>query len=302
MTKKQCQTCWLLLAYMIHEGLHDTSNKNGEECTARLALLFIRPLTEHLASHGLASDQVHLQAMGRLAKHNEARSLFVYFTAKAECILAQLANLTWPNVLDMVLVNMGHRIGTNALQIPMYLSQTSLPSLRTLVIMNNRLDAQAVLNLANSFPCMKCLQLLNTNMDSAAVQQLSSANWPCLEALSIEATIGMGATGVQQLAHGRWPLLKTLNVSCSDLDQSAIVHLVQGNWPLLKRLTLHRMCMTEAVCELLQIKNVSEQLQAMQSAMMQPDFSGSFRLERLSGTVWPHLRNIFVVSRLQLSD
>ena len=59
--------------------------------------------------------------------------------------------------------------------------------------------------------------------------------------------------------------------------------------------------MTEEVCGKLQIKNVSEQLQAMQSAMMQPNFSGSFQLERLSSSVWPHLRNILVVSRLQMS-
>jgi len=206
---------WLLLAYMIHEGLHDTSNNNVEECefTDRLALLFIRPLAEHLDAHGLASGQVHLQAMGRLAKNGKAaerRSLWVSFTAKAECILAQLAKLTWPNVVDMVLVNMGHGVGTNAF---LHLSMTSLPSLKTLMIVNNRLGAQ----------------------------QLSSANWPCLEALSIKATTGMDATTVQQLAQGKWPLLKTLNLSCSDLDQCAIVHLVQGNWPLLKRLTLEVM-------------------------------------------------------------
>lgn len=53
--------------------------------------------------------------------------------------------------------------------------------------------------------------------------------------------------------------------------------------------------MTEAVCELLQIENVSEQLKAMQSAMMQRDFSGSFQLERVSSSVWPHLKKISVV-------
>ncbi len=289
---------WLLLAYMIHEGLHDTSNNNVEECefTDRLALLFIRPLAEHLDAHGLASGQVHLQAMGRLAKNGKAaerRSLWVSFTAKAECVLAQLAKLTWPNVVDMVLVNMGHGVGTNAF---LHLSMTSLPSLKTLMIVNNRLGAQAVLDLANNFPSIIRLKLINTNMDTAAVQQLSSANWPCLEALSIKATTGMDATTVQQLAQGKWPLLKTLHLSCSDLDQCAIVHLVQGNWPLLKRLTLHRMCMTEAVCEFLQTKNVSEQLQAMHSAMIQPHLFGSFCLERLSSTVWPHLKNILVVS------
>lgn len=106
----------------------------------------------------------------------------------------------------------------------------------------------------------------------------------------------MGATEVQQLSQGRWPLLEALNVSCSDLDHSVIVHLVQGNWPLLKKLTLHRVCMTEAVCELLQIIIVSEQLLAMHSAMIQPDLFGSFCLERLSSTVWPHLQNILVLS------
>jgi len=281
---------WLLLAYIIR-----TSKKC--ENTDRLALLFIRPHTEHLDSHGLASGQVHLQAVARLAnasKAAEARCLFVSFTAKAEGILALLASLTWPNVLDMVLANMGHSIGTDAF---LHLSITSLPSLKTLIIMNNRLDAQAVLNLANSCPRVICLQLINTNMDAAAVQQLSSANWPCLEALSIEATTGMDATTVQHLAQGKWPLLKKLDLSCSNLDQCAIVHLVQGNWPLLKTLILDRKCMTEAVCEWLQIKNVSEQLQAMQSAMIQPDFSDIFQLERLSSTVWPHLKNIRVFLR-----
>ncbi|DBA75932.1 TPA: hypothetical protein ACH3X2_008991 [Trebouxia sp. C0005] len=281
---------WLLLAYIIM-----TSKKCKD--TDRLALLFIRPHTEQFNSHGLASGQVHLQAMGRLAKHSkaaEARCLFVSFTDKAESVIAQLASLTWPNVSDMVLVNMGHSVGTDAF---LHLSITSLPSLKTLMIMDNRLDAQAVLNLANSCPRIICLQLINTNMDAAAVQQLSSANWPCLEALSIEATAGMNASTVQQLAQGNWPLLKKLDLRCSNIDQRAIVHLTQGNWPLLKTLTLDRKCMTEAVCEWLQIRNVSEQLQAMQSAMMQPDFSDFFQLERLSSTVWPHLTNIRVILR-----
>lgn len=294
---------WLLLAYMIHDGLHGTSNKIDEEGahTDGLALLFIRPHTEDLDSHGLASGQVHLQAMGRLAKNvkaAEARSLCVSFTAKAECILAQLASLTWLNVVDMVLINMSHDVGTDA---ALHLSITSLPSLKTLTIMNHRLDAQAVLNLADSCPGIIRLQLISTKMDAAAVQQLSSANWPCLEALSIEASSGMDATTVQQLAQGKWPLLKKLDLSCCDLNQCAISHLVQGNWPSLKRLTLDRKCMTEAVCELLHIKHAPKQLQAMQSAIIQPDFSGSYRLERLSSTVWPHLKNILVSSTSRFS-
>ncbi len=203
---------WLHLACMSM-----TSNKSSKECEdiARLALLFIRPHTEDLEGHGLASGQVHLQAMGRLAKNSqaaEARCFFGSFTPKAECILAQLASLTWPNVLHIVFASMGHNIGTPAF---LHLSVTSLPSLKILAIMDNRVNAHAVLNLANSCPGIICLHLIRTNMDAAAVQQLTSANWTCLEALSIVANTGMGRTGVQQLAQGRWPLLKTLCLSCS---------------------------------------------------------------------------------------
>ena len=287
---------WLLLGYMTHDRLHDTSTKKNEQCEfTRLALLFIRPHTKDNDSRWLASGQVHLQAMGPLPKKAaEAKCLFVSFTAKAECNLAQLASLTWPDVLDMVLVNRG-QLGTGAF---LPLSRTSLPALKTLSIINNRLDAQAVLNLANSCPGIICLQLVSTNMDAAAVQQLSSANWPCLEALCINdiiATTGMDAIVVQQLAQGKWPLLRKLDLSCSVLDQCAILHLVEGDWASLKRLKLDRKCMTEAVCELLQIENVSEQLKAMQSAMMQRDSSGSFQLERVSSSVWPHLKKISVV-------
>ena len=118
---------WLLLAYMII-----TSNKcfGGYKFRHRLSLLFIGPHTEKLDSHGLASGQVHLQAMGRLAQKNKATDamrLSVSFTAKAECILAQLASLTWPDVFDMALVNMDCSIGKDAV---LHLSATSLPSLK----------------------------------------------------------------------------------------------------------------------------------------------------------------------------
>jgi hypothetical protein len=104
----------------------------------------------------------------------------------------------------------------------------------------------------------------------------------------------LDAASVQKLAQGQWPLLKELNLSCNDLDQCAIVHLIQGRWPMLRKLTLDSKCMTEAVCDMLCIVNVSEQLQAMQCEITKPSFGGRFQLKRLSSTIWPLLQDVCV--------
>jgi len=107
----------------------------------------------------------------------------------------------------------------------------------------------------------------------------------------------LDAASVQKLAQGQWPLLKELNLSCNDLDQCAIVHLIQGRWPMLRKLTLDSKCMTEAVCDMLCIVNVSEQLQAMQCEITKPSFGGRFQLKRLSSTIWPLLQDVCVVCK-----
>ena len=102
---------------------------------------------------------------------------------------------------------------------------------------------------------------------------------------------------MQKLAQGQWPRLQELDLRCNDLDQYAIGHLTQGHWPMLKRLTLDSKCMTEAVCDMLSIVNVSKQLQAMQCEIAKPGFAGRFQLKRLSSTIWPLLQDVCVVCK-----
>lgn len=104
----------------------------------------------------------------------------------------------------------------------------------------------------------------------------------------------LDAAAVQKLAQGQWPRLEELDLSRNDIDQCAIAHLIQGRWPMLRYLTLDRKCMTLAVCDLLCIGNVSEQLQAMQCEMSKSDFGGIFQLKRLSSTIWPLLQKVRV--------
>ncbi len=66
---------------------------------------------------------------------------------------------------------------------------------------------------------------------------------------------------------------------------------------MLKRLTLDSKCMTEAVCDMLSIVNVSEQPQAMQCEIAKPGFAGRFQLKRLSSTIWPLLKDVCVVCK-----
>ena len=87
------------------------------------------------------------------------------------------------------------------------------------------------------------------------------------------------------------------NLKCNDLDQYAIGHLTQGHWLMLTKLTLDSKCMTKAVCDMLSIVKVSEQLQAMQCETAKPDFAGRFQLKRLCSTIWPLSYNVCVVCK-----
>jgi len=107
----------------------------------------------------------------------------------------------------------------------------------------------------------------------------------------------LDAASVQNLAQGQWPFLQELDSKCNDLDQYAIGHHTQGHWPMLKKLTLDSKSMTEAVCDMLSIVNVSEQLQAMQCEITKPDFAGRFQLKRLSSTIWPLLHDVCIVCK-----
>jgi hypothetical protein len=64
---------------------------------------------------------------------------------------------------------------------------------------------------------------------------------------------------------------------------------------MLRNLTLDSKCLTEAVCGMLCIVNISEQLQAMHHEMTKPGFGGCFQLKRLSSTLWPLLQDVCVV-------
>ena len=144
--------------------------------------------------------------------------------------------------------------------------------------------------------------LLVTNIDAEAAHHLSTANWPYLTRLQIDSNMyklpgvqSLTAASVQKLAQGQWPLLEVLDLRCEDLDQCAIGHLVQGCWPMLRRLTLNSKCMTEAVCGMLSIVDILDQLQAMQCEMTKPGFGGHFQLKRLSSTIG-HSYSMFVSS------
>lgn len=144
--------------------------------------------------------------------------------------------------------------------------------------------------------------LLMTDIDVAAAHHLSSADWPYLARLHIHLNMykspgvqSLDAASVQKLAQGQWPLLEVLTLRCNDLDQCAIGHLIQGRWPMLRKLALDSKCMTEAVCGMLSIVDILDQLQAMQCEVTKSGFGGRFQLKRLSSTIWPLLQDVCVV-------
>jgi len=278
------------------------SSSTLEPLTDGKRLILIMPATKHLGSHGLAPCQLHLPAMSQFAKRSkEAKSKFVLIALldKEEDTLRQLSSITWPHLLVLAIFN--DCIGSDAF---LHLKPDNLPSLVSLTIKTYNFDTQAAVHLAKGLPRRLSSLLLFTNIDAAAAHHLSTANWPHLVILHIKSNVPelpgvqtLDAASVQKLAQGQWPLLKELNLSCNDLDQCAIVHLIQGRWPMLRKLTLDSKCMTEAVCDMLCIVNVSEQLQAMQCEITKPSFGGRFQLKRLSSTIWPLLQDVCVVCK-----
>jgi len=265
-------------------------------------LLLIMPATKRLGSHGLAPCQIHLPAMSQFAEHSkEAQStcVAVPLLDKGEDTLRQLSGMIWPHL--SLLVISSNRIGSDAF---VDLMPNNLPSLKTFTIRANKFDTQAAVHLAKGLPRMLSSLLLVTNIDAAAAHHLSTADWPYLANLHIHSNMyklpgvqSLNAASVQKLAQGQWPLLEVLDLRCNDLDQCAIGHLIQGCWPMLRRLTLDSKCMTEAVCGMLSILDILDQLQAMQCEMTKPGFGGRFQLKRLSSTIWPLLQDVCVVCR-----
>ena len=252
-----------------------------------IRLIVIMPTTKHLGSHGLAPCQIHFQAMSQNAKHSEeARLVIAALLDKGDYTLRQLSGMIWPNLLILSIAS--NHIGSDAF---LDLKPRNLPSLRTCTIKADNFDTQAALHLAKGLPRMLSSLMLYTSIDAAAAHHLSTAEWPNLVVLRINSNTyklpssqSLDAECGHKLAQGRWPLHEELDLGCNDLDQCAIGHLIQGRWPMLRMLTLDSKCMIKAVCDMLCVVNVSEQLQAMQCAMPNrwPGFTDAFQLKRLS--------------------
>ncbi len=265
-------------------------------------LILIMPATKHAGSHGLTPCQIHLPAMSQFAKHStEAKSnlVVVAFLYREEDSLRQFNCITWPHL--SILIICSDSIGSGAF---LHLKPDTLPSLTCLLIKTFKFDTQAAIHLTTGLPLRLLSLQLFTHIDAIAAHHLSTANWPYLGLLRINSKVSevpdaqsLDAASVQKLAQGQWPFLEGLDLKCNDLDQYAIGHLTQGHWPMLKKLTLDSKCMTEAVCDMLSIVNVSEQLQAMQCEIAKPDFAGRFQLKRLSSTIWPLLHDVCVVCK-----
>ena len=288
---------WVVLADTVSRYTLDAVGKT---------LILVMPATKHSGSHGLAPCQIHLPAMSQFAKHSkEAKSkvVSVNLLDKEDGSLRQLSSMAWPHL--SVLAIFSDRIGSDAF---LNLNPNNLPSLTTFTIRARNFDTQAAVHLAKGLPRVLSSLLLFTNIDAAAAHHLSTADWPNLVDLRINSPMGMhelhgsqslDAASVQKLAQGRWPLLEELDLSCNDLDQCAIGHLVQGRWPVLRHLTLDSKCMTAAVCDMLCVVDVLDQLQAIQCEMAKPGFGSHFqlKLKRLSSTIWPLLQAVCVVCK-----
>ena len=268
--------------------------------TAGKRLILIMPATKHLGSHGLAPCQIHLPAMSQFATHcKQAKSALVVVALldQVEDSSGQFSSMTWPHLLRLFIQS--DHIGPNAF---LHLKPDNLPCLQSFFIKTFKINTQVVVHLAKGLPRMLSSLVLFSNVDAAAAHHLTTANWPFLGRLHINSRLpevpgvqSLDAASVQKLAQGQWPHLQELDLSCNDLDQCAISHLIQGRWPMLRKLTLDKKCMTEAVCDMLSILEVSEQLQAMQCEIAKPGFRGRFQLERLSSMIWPLLQDVCVV-------
>ena len=287
------RTDWMFLAGMFSSSTLDADG---------LRLILIMPAIKHLGSHGLAPCQRHLLAMSQFAKHSKdarLKVMVVELLDKEDDTLRQLSSMTWPHL--SVLAICSKRIGPDAF---LHLKPNSLPSLDNLTIKTYKIATQAAKHLAEGLPRMLLSVLLFTSADAAAAHHLGTADWPCLAALhnnsymyKLSGDRSLDVASVQKLAQGQWPCLQELHLSCNDLDQCAIAHLIQGRWPMLRKLTLDNKYMTKAVCDMLSIVSVSEQLQTMQCVITTPDFRGCFQLKRLSSTIWPLLQDVCFVCK-----
>ncbi len=274
-----------------------TSSSTLDPLTNGKELVLIMPATEHVGSHGLTPCQIHLPAMSQLAEHSKEAKLncaIVTVLDREEGTLRQYS-MTWPHL--SILIICSDSIGSD-------LKLDTLPSLTCLLIKASKFDTQAAIHLATGLPHRLSVLQLFTHIDATAAHHLSTANWPYLGLLCINSKVSevpdaqsLDVASVQKLAQAKWPFLQELDLKCNDFDQYTIGHLTQGHWPMLKKLTLDSKCMTEAVCDMLSIVNVSEQLQAMRCETAKPDLAGGFQLKRLSSTIWPLSHDVCVVCK-----
>ena len=276
------------------------ASKTFDPLTDGKELVLIMPATKHVGSHGLTPCQIRSPAMSQFAEYSkEAYCVIVTVLDREKGTLRQFNSMTWPHL--SILIICSDSIGSDAF---LHLKPDTLPSLTCLLIKTFKFDTQAAIHLTTGLPLRLLSLQLFTHIDAIAAHHLSTANWPYLGLLRINSKVSevpdaqsLDAASVQKLAQGQWPFLEGLDLKCNDLDQYAIGHLTQGHWPMLKKLTLDSKCMTEAVCDMLSIVNVSEQLQAMQCEIAKPDFAGRFQLKRLSSTIWPLLHDVCVVCK-----
>ncbi len=86
---------------------------------------------------------------------------------------------------------------------------------------------------------LQVLDLRGSNINAAAAAQISTASWPLLRSLSLDASVYLGSLSTSEVFHhfcGKWPLLESLTVASGFLDLGEVVALTRIEWPLMKSL------------------------------------------------------------------
>lgn len=143
-----------------------------------------------------------------------------------------LFKVKFPKLTKLTLA--GNAIGN---KVTTLLSNRNLPSLITLKLTGNNIEADGVRTLSRNLSTLTCLNLNSNKIGSEGAKWVSNGNFSSLTELELYSN-EIGDEGAKWLANGNFSKLKKLNLFANGITNIGAQHLAVGNFPVLMELNL----------------------------------------------------------------
>ena len=197
--------------------------------------------------------------------------------------IKDLQNGNWPLLKSLDLCNMDLAFE----HVPDLIS-AAWPLLSHIGLSNNRLQCQALKQLATSWPQLTSLDLSGNSIGVDGVRVLVQSHWSGLQRLAL-GRCALADAALLMLVKGKWLQLVSLDLQRNNLSCSMMDCLAKASWPALREFNL---CLPSAARH----EGMPQSLLGLFSKLGALDFGNHYlshkALQQLGQMLWPHLKSM----------